>query len=94
MNARLSNKGDYGLGRGDPNICQWQMNLVPKNELLQRVSAIKEALERTSAATYGVWKRCGEPPDRAIGGVSSSLACAWIVLGAGLERSSLASEHK
>lgn len=66
LKARLGDKGDYGLGEGDPAIVQWEINLALLQRAEEKVQQLQEALENLSAGTYGVCEVCGNPiePER------------------------------
>jgi RNA polymerase-binding transcription factor DksA len=59
LNQRLSMKGDYGLGVGDPRIYEWEMTLARREKVENRIRTIEEALERANSGTYGVCDQCG-----------------------------------
>lgn len=59
LNQRLSMKGDYGLGVGDPRIYEWEMTLARREKVERRIRAIEGALERANSGTYGICERCG-----------------------------------
>ena len=39
-------KGDYGMGKGDPLVVGWELNLALREEAETRVKKIERALER------------------------------------------------
>ena len=59
LNERLSVKGDYRFGRGDPSIYQWEMTLARRKRVQQRVDSIEEALRRIKTGEYGICEQCG-----------------------------------
>jgi RNA polymerase-binding transcription factor DksA len=63
LDERLESKGDYGLGRGDPLIVRWELNLALRGELEQRVERLEDALERLDVGDYGACESCGQPID-------------------------------
>jgi len=63
LDERLESKGDYGLGRGDPLIVRWELNLALRGELEQRIKQVEDALERLDEGDYGVCESCGRPID-------------------------------
>jgi len=63
LDERLESKGDYGLGRGDPLIVRWELNLALRGELEQRIERLEDALERLDMGDYGVCESCGQPID-------------------------------
>jgi DnaK suppressor protein len=66
LDERLEAKGDYGLGRGDPLIVGWELNLALREDIEQRARQLEEALERLAEGDYGICESCGRPidPDR------------------------------
>ncbi len=65
LEKRLEIKGDYGLGIGDPNIIQWELNLALRDRTAQKVKEIKRALDRLAKGDYGVCEICGKPIEEA-----------------------------
>jgi DnaK suppressor protein len=65
LDRRLQSKGDYGLGKGDPLIVRWELNLALREDLEQRVEQLEDALERLDEGTYGRCESCGQPIDPA-----------------------------
>ena len=63
LDERLESKGDYGLGRGDPLIVRWELNLALREEVKRKVEQLEEALERAKEGSYGVCESCGQPID-------------------------------
>ena len=63
LEERLESKGDYGLGRGDPLIIRWELNLALREEMKRKVEQLEEALERAKDGSYGVCESCGQPID-------------------------------
>jgi DnaK suppressor protein len=63
LEERLESKGDYGLGRGDPLIIRWELNLALREEMRRKVEQLEEALERAKEGSYGVCESCGQPID-------------------------------
>lgn len=66
LDERLEAKGDYGLGRGDPLIVRWELNLALRDRIEQRVAQLEEALERLDEGDYGICESCQQPinPER------------------------------
>ena len=54
-------KGDYGFGRGDPAIYEWEMNLARREKIEERIKSIEWTLERAKTGRYGVCETCGRP---------------------------------
>jgi DnaK suppressor protein len=63
LDERLEAKGDYGLGRGDPLIVRWEVNLALREDIEQRARQLEEALERLEEGDYGICESCGRPID-------------------------------
>jgi RNA polymerase-binding transcription factor DksA len=63
LDERLESKGDYGLGRGDPLIVRWELNLALREKVEQRIEQLKEALERLDEGEYGICESCEQPID-------------------------------
>jgi RNA polymerase-binding transcription factor DksA len=63
LDERLEAKGDYGLGRGDPLIVRWELNLALREKVEQRIEQLKEALERLDEGDYGICESCEQPID-------------------------------
>lgn len=63
LEERLESKGDYGLGRGDPLIIRWELNLALREEMKRKVEQLEEALERAKEGNYGICESCGQPID-------------------------------
>jgi RNA polymerase-binding transcription factor DksA len=58
VDRRLSAKGDYGPGIGDPRIYEWEMNLARRARLQARLRSIEEAIERAESGDYGICEQC------------------------------------
>jgi RNA polymerase-binding transcription factor DksA len=63
LDDRLEAKGNYGLGRGDPLIVRWELNLALREEIERKAEQLEEALERLDDGQYGVCESCGQPID-------------------------------
>ncbi|MCL6432071.1 MAG: TraR/DksA C4-type zinc finger protein [Anaerolineae bacterium] len=63
LRERLEAKGDYGPGRGDPAIFQWELNLAMLQQAEEQARQVREALARLEAGTYGICQKCGQPID-------------------------------
>jgi DnaK suppressor protein len=50
---------EYGLGEGDPNIYEREMNMALRRRVRRKVRSVEEALQRFEEGTYGVCERCG-----------------------------------
>ncbi|MGQ9684225.1 MAG: TraR/DksA family transcriptional regulator [Anaerolineae bacterium] len=61
LRERLETKADYGPGRGDPAIYQWEFNLALLQRAEDQALQIRAALARIEAGTYGQCQSCGQP---------------------------------
>ena len=65
LEERLERKGDYGLGKGDPSIYEWEMCLALKQRAENKARSLEVALRKTEEGDYGVCEVCGETIDPA-----------------------------
>ena len=65
LEERLEGKGDYGLGKGDPAIYEWEMCLALKQRAETKVRSLEEALRKADEGDYGLCEVCGQPIDPA-----------------------------
>lgn len=65
LEERLGRKGDYGLGKGDPSIYEWEMCLALKQRAENKARSLEEALRRADEGDYGVCEMCGQSIDPA-----------------------------
>lgn len=63
LRERLETKADYGPGRGDPAIYQWEFNLAELQRAEDQAQEVRAALARLEAGTYGLCLKCGQPID-------------------------------
>lgn len=63
LRERLETKADYGPGRGDPAIYQWELNLALLEKAEAQVQEVRAALARLESGTYGLCLACGQPID-------------------------------
>ena len=68
--ARLSerlegDKGEYGLGKGDPGIYEWEMCLALKQRAESKAQSLEVALRRAESGGYGICELCGRAIDPA-----------------------------
>jgi RNA polymerase-binding protein DksA len=61
LDKRLQHKAEYGPGRGDPAIYEWELTLARRQQAQARVETIRQALKRLAAGTYGICDRCSAP---------------------------------
>jgi DnaK suppressor protein len=65
LQERLERKGDYGLGKGDPAIYEWEMCLALKQRAETKVQSLELALQKAEEGDYGTCEVCGETIDPA-----------------------------
>ena len=65
LEERLERKGDYGLGKGDPGIYEWEMCLALKQRAVQKAQSLEAALRKAEEGDYGLCEVCGQPIDPA-----------------------------
>jgi DnaK suppressor protein len=65
LNERLERKGDYGLGKGDPSIYEWEMCLALKQRAENKARSLEVALRKAEEGDYGFCEVCGEAIDPA-----------------------------
>ncbi len=63
LEKRLESKADYGLGKGDPNIYEWELNFALRQKAEGKVKSIESALQKIENGTYGLCERCKEAID-------------------------------
>lgn len=63
LRERLETKADYGPGRGDPAVYQWEFNLALLERAEAQLQQVRAALARLEAGTYGICQECGQPID-------------------------------
>ena len=57
----LQERGDYGFGKGDPAVYQWEFNLAMLQRQKQRLAEVTKALQRFEKNIYGLCEECGQP---------------------------------
>ena len=65
LEERLEKKGDYGLGKGDPSIYEWEMCLALKQRAENKARSLEVALRKAEEGDYGICEVCGEQIDPA-----------------------------
>ena len=65
LEERLAGKGDYGLGKGDPAIYEWEMCLALKQRAENKARSLEVALRKAEEGDYGLCEICGQPIDPA-----------------------------
>lgn len=65
LDERLERKGDYGLGKGDPSIYEWEICLALKQRAENKARSLEVALRKAEEGDYGVCEVCGQTIDPA-----------------------------
>jgi RNA polymerase-binding transcription factor len=65
LDKRLEGKGDYGLGKGDPSIYEWEMCLALKQRAESKARSLEMALRKADMGDYGRCEVCGQQIDPA-----------------------------
>jgi DnaK suppressor protein len=65
LDKRLEGKGDYGLGKGDPSIYEWEMCLALKQRAESKARSLELALLKADKGDYGMCEVCGQQIDPA-----------------------------
>jgi DnaK suppressor protein len=65
LDERLEGKGDYGLGKGDPSIYEWEMCLALKQRAENKARSLEVALRKAEEGDYGMCEVCGQQIDPA-----------------------------
>ena len=63
LDKRLQQKAEYGPGKGDPAIYEWELTLARRQQAQSQVETIRQALQNLEDGRYGVCQRCGMPID-------------------------------
>jgi DnaK suppressor protein len=61
VERKLEDKADYGIGKGDSTIYEWEFNLALRQSLEKKVRSLKSALRKVEEGEYGICRECGEP---------------------------------
>jgi len=66
LDLRLQQKAEYGPGKGDPAIYEWELTLALRQQAQAKVETTRQALQKLKEGRYGVCERCGAPinPER------------------------------
>jgi len=59
LEQRLQQKADYGPGKGDPAIYEWEFTLALREQARAKVDTSRRALQRLHEGRYGTCERCG-----------------------------------
>jgi RNA polymerase-binding protein DksA len=63
LDVRLQQKADYGPGKGDPAIYDWELTLALSQQAQAKVETIRQALQKLAAGRYGICDGCGQRID-------------------------------
>lgn len=63
LDAALKIRPEYGMGKGDPAITQWELNQAMRERLKNHAAELRQALNRLEEGTYGICERCGKRID-------------------------------
>jgi DnaK suppressor protein len=63
LDVRLQQKAEYGPGKGDPAIYDWELTLAMRQQAQARAETIRQALQKCAEGRYGICESCGEPID-------------------------------
>jgi len=63
LDKRLEQKAEYGPGKGDPAIYEWELTLARRQQASAQVGTIRQALQNLKEGRYGLCARCGRPID-------------------------------
>ena len=58
----VGDKGEYGLGKGDPGIYEWEMCLALKQRAEEKAASLEAALRKAEDGEYGTCEKCGLRP--------------------------------
>lgn len=58
LEEKLEIEVEYGLGEGDPNIYEREINMALRRRARRKVKSLQEALKRFEEGTYGICERC------------------------------------
>ncbi|MGI5917450.1 MAG: TraR/DksA family transcriptional regulator [Anaerolineae bacterium] len=61
LDEQLQERGEYGFGKGDPAVYQWELNLAMKQRFLEHREQIQNALQRLETGDYGLCTSCRSP---------------------------------
>jgi RNA polymerase-binding transcription factor DksA len=59
LDKRLRVKGDYGHGRGDPTVVDWELNLALHRRMEKEIEQLDTALRRMDGGNYWKCRVCG-----------------------------------
>ena len=59
LDERLRQKAEYGPGKGDPAIYEWELTLALRQQAQAKVETTRQALQRLEEGCYGICEQCG-----------------------------------
>lgn len=65
LDERLERKADYGMGKGDPSIYEWEMCLALKQQAESKARSLEIAIQKADEGDYGLCEICRQPIDPA-----------------------------
>jgi len=63
LDERLQHKAEYGPGKGDPAIYDWELTLALREQAKAKVETIQQALQKAEEGRYGICESCGKAID-------------------------------
>ena len=60
LEEALRVKPEYGMGKGDPAITQWELDQAMLARLRRHAGQLRQALARFEKGTYGTCVECGK----------------------------------
>jgi DnaK suppressor protein len=63
LDKRLEQKAEYGPGKGDPAIYEWELTLARRQQTYAQVETVRQALQNLQEGRYGICARCGHSID-------------------------------
>jgi DnaK suppressor protein len=59
LDKRLEQKAEYGPGKGDPAIYEWELTLALREQAKAKVETTRRVLQKLKEGAYGICERCG-----------------------------------
>ena len=60
LEEALETRPEYGMGKGDPAITQWELDQAMLKRLQEKAEKLEQALQRLEEGNYGICERCGK----------------------------------